>query len=176
MGRKLIALSYLTVCFSVAVAAAMPGEPGAVPVGTPEPTERPTETPTATWSPSPTSTPFLSLTERQVQYIAGIVAGESANTYECYLVTACNILWDLEEGRSVDELLPGRWYGWQVPEEVHIGAVEFALEDGCLSVPRCVFLGNEADLALFIERGWAEDGEYPSWTDRWGMTSVCVTE
>lgn len=174
--RRLLAPAYFVVCFSVALAAAMPGEPEAVPVGTPEPTERPVEAPTATWSPPPTATPFLALTERQGWYVAGIVAGESANTLECYLVTACNVLWDIEAGRSVDELLPGRWYGWQKPAEVHVGAVEFALHEGCLYVPRCIFLGNETDLELFIERGWAEDAEYPSWTDKWGMTSVCVTE
>jgi hypothetical protein len=111
----------------------------------------------------------------EMREVAGIVAGEAANIDECRLVTACTILRDVEAGLAVDELRPGRWYGWREPGPEHYSAVEEALATGCEGVPRCAFLGSEADLALWRERGWAGEGPYPSWTDRWGYTSVCVT-
>ena len=159
----------------VAGIGATPPEPRRETLPTNTPTVLPTHPPVSLstpWAP----TPWVWLSDDQVNYVAGIVAGEAAQTDECYLAVACNIIWDIEGGLAVDELIPGRWYGWREPDDIHLGAVRFALGGGCELVPRCQFLGNLDDLAIWQAVGWATDEDYPSWTDRWGMTSVCVTE
>lgn len=118
----------------------------------------------------------VSIKDWEVQYMASILAGETAYGCEqCHQWIACTIARDAarykRSGKSIKSLHPGRWNGFRPnPSTEYVGIMWKAMVGSlCEDAPVCRFVGNEKD----YKRYWTGYGNAMLTGNENGLV-VCV--
>ena len=111
-------------------------------------------------------------------YAAHIVASEARGVPSADVAIACTLVWDVVEGGYLERPFElhehGRWNGWGTPDELDEEAVYRALlTDACANM-RYQFVGNSADVFVWLSMRMITEGPHDLYIGPGGQSVVGV--